>query len=105
VEKSHGITIARRLATDGRVVRVYDPLALANARATLGDTVAYVHSIAECLGGADAAVITTPGEEFAGLRADTFQQLLAPGALVFDCWRLFRAHEFNGIRYAAVGMA
>jgi UDPglucose 6-dehydrogenase len=105
IDESPGLAIVRELLARGCAVRVYDEFALSNVRACLDGQVTYAGNALACLQGAQAAIITTLTDEFRALTAADFQRALAPGGLVFDCWRLYRGQDFGGLRYAAVGLA
>lgn len=85
IEESASIHLAARLAKDGLVVAVHDPLALDAARAVLQDSVTYCASAADAAESADVVVIATAWPDYARLDAGVF----AKGArkAVFDCWR------------------
>jgi UDPglucose 6-dehydrogenase len=91
IEESQGVAIARELAKAGAKVVVYDPAAMANARAALGDMVTFAASAAECAGAADVVAILTPWPEFKSLGAGDVKT----GAIVVDCWRMFAADHFG----------
>ena len=59
IEESQGLLLASGLVDRGFEVRVYDPQAVENARAVLGDSVVYAGSAQECVGGAESVVIAT----------------------------------------------
>ncbi|KAA0676217.1 UDP-glucose/GDP-mannose dehydrogenase family protein [Roseomonas genomospecies 6] len=83
VEESQGVKIAQALHRLGYDVVAYDPMA--DVRSVLATEAAPAASMAECVDGADAIVISTPWPEFRGLRP----ALCADGqrVVVVDCWR------------------
>jgi UDPglucose 6-dehydrogenase len=84
VEESQGVMIARDLAAEGRLVAVYDPLAMDNARQVLEYKVRYATSLADAVRDAGAIIVTTPDPAFAGLSR------LVGGrddVTILDCWR------------------
>jgi UDPglucose 6-dehydrogenase len=85
-EESAGLRLAERLLGLGRDLIVYDPLALDEARAVLGDRVAYAESETECIGRADIVVLMHP----VGNHVDP-----STAPIVIDPWRLL---AFNGPR-------
>jgi UDPglucose 6-dehydrogenase len=89
VEESQGLEIARVLVGAGIPVIVYDPVAIREASAVLGDTVAYATSMEECLQKSNVIVIATPWDEFG--RLQPAQLAHNPRRVVFDCWRLLDA--------------
>jgi UDPglucose 6-dehydrogenase len=98
VERSQGVLMARRLAELGFEVTVFDPLAMREGRAELGDHVKYAESAEALLDGQEAVIVATPCTEFAGLdwerRRDVF---------VLDCWGLLEGHD--GRRRVRFGVA
>lgn len=60
VEEAMGIRLACALLKDGYRVVIHDPVALASARKTLGESVGYAETLAECLNLADLVVLTNP---------------------------------------------
>jgi UDPglucose 6-dehydrogenase len=84
VEESQGVMIAAQLAAAGAQVAVHDPLALANARAALGNSVRYADTLDDAVANADVIVIATPDPAFR--RLDTIAAAAPP--VVVDCWRL-----------------
>ena len=85
-EESAGLRLAERLLGLGRDIIVYDPLALEEARAVLGDRVAYAESETECIERADIVVLMHP----VGNHVDP-----STAPIVIDPWRLL---AFNGPR-------
>jgi UDPglucose 6-dehydrogenase len=85
-EESAGLRLAERLLGLGRDIIVYDPLALEEARAVLGDSVAYAESETECIERADIVVLMHP----VGNHVDP-----STAPIVIDPWRLL---AFNGPR-------
>jgi UDPglucose 6-dehydrogenase len=105
IEESAGIKIIEELLEQEKGVEiiVYDPLAMDNARAYLGEKVSYASSVEECFARASACIITTQAEEF---------KLIHEGYIahnpttIIDCWRLFDASQFSHkVHYIALGRA
>lgn len=57
IDESASLHLVRRMADYGRRVIVYDPLALDEARAILGDRVDYAESVEDCVSRADVVVL------------------------------------------------
>jgi UDPglucose 6-dehydrogenase len=105
IEESAGVKIIEELLDQEKEMEiiVYDPLAMENARAYLGEKVAYASSVEECFSRAAICIITTPANEF---------KLINEGYIahnpttIIDCWRLFDPSRFsNKVRYIALGRA
>ena len=101
VEASPGTDLVAKLRAAGIPVTVYDPLAMAAARAMFGEGVAYAKTAREAVGSADVVVLTTPCDEFRSLRPDD----LRPGRpMVIDCWRILPAEAFApASNYVVIG--
>ncbi len=104
IEESQAVEIARQLtAVSGIEVKVYDPLAMENAKRVLGETVKWADDIRECLSGSDVCVIAVPAREFATLRASFLRRLMRSPRVV-DCWRCMDTRETTKVEYHAVGL-
>lgn len=86
VEESQGLMLAADLAARGVAVTAYDPLALTNARAVLGESVRYATSLEDAAVNAAIIVIATPDLAFRALPA--ILERHGGDRIVFDCWRL-----------------
>ena len=71
-------------------IRLYDPEAMPNTKATLGNMVTYCNSAYEAIGGADALAVLTDWQEFKELDLEKIKMLLTRPQIadyrnVFDC--------------------
>ncbi len=99
VEESPGIHLVQQLLERGFKVVVYDPLAMDNARAVLGDSIRYAASVPDCLTAVSSCVIATPCAEFKSV-----EQHAADSMTVVDCWRFLDPSRLAaGVKYVAVG--
>ncbi|RZI47102.1 UDP-glucose dehydrogenase family protein [Candidatus Finniella inopinata] len=89
IEESQGVGLAASLKKQGFNVVVFDPMAMAPAKAVLGEHARYAASAAECVSESDAIVIMTAWPEFAELTASLFDEKPA-GFAVIDCWRILK---------------
>lgn len=90
-EESAGLRLAEHLLGLGRRVMVYDPLALEEARAVLGDRVAYAESVLDCVECVDIVVLMHPDYDLLGaVPVDMLRD-----KIIVDPWRLL---AFNGPR-------
>lgn len=99
IEDSQALSITQVLTAEGYNVRVYDTQALENARGVLGNTVEYSKNAADCLAGADLAVIAVPWIEFKKINFNKLGKKL----IVLDCCRLLDGVRGVDIRYLGVG--
>lgn len=82
---------------------IYDSLATANARAILGANLKYPSTISEWLSRTDVCIVALPSDEFKKLEPSDFAENVNKGAVVLDCWRLFKGFAFDGIDYVGLG--
>lgn len=103
IEESQGMMLADVLAEAGYRVVVYDPAAMENARAVLGERVEYMPSMEACAREAATLVIAAPWRQFQSLRPQHLRQSKSP-PVVFDWWRLLPPAVFeSAARYLACG--
>ena len=100
VRDTPAFPIVRLLLERKATVKAYDPVATAEARKVLGDTVTYEDSAAACLADVDAVVLVTRWKEFeavpALLRAMPKPPLLVDGRRQLD--------KRDVPRYAGIGL-
>ncbi len=94
VEESQGLALAKELLESGVRVVVYDPAAMANARARLVGTINFACDARACAREADVLVVATPWREFQHLSAADLKRS-GRKPLVIDCWRLLSAHQLD----------
>ncbi len=87
IEESQGIALALALHKKGFQVVVYDPMALAPAKAILGNHVSYASSAEECLEKSDVMVLMTAWPEFTALKPELAKK--KEDFVMIDCWRFF----------------
>ena len=107
VRESPGVKIARKLAEEGADVKVYDPLALDNARKELGVLVKYAESLLDAVKGCDAVIITTDDSEFNKLNIDNLAKTMRRFVII-DTKRLLKNFRNKivalGGKYYAIGL-
>ena len=102
VEESQGAYLAEALARTGARVVVFDPLAGDMVPNQLGDLVAVLDSLADCLAQDEVVLITTPDPMFEALTAEDFS---GRQVTVVDFWRILD-EKLSGqpnIRYIPIG--
>ena len=102
IEESPAIKIIEELlkAKDLEII-AYDPLALDNARAYLGDNILYASSVKECLSESSVCIITTPHAEFKAIDAS---YIAHNPTFIVDCWRMLDTSKLgNKVKYIALG--
>jgi len=91
------------LLAEGAKVVAYDPKAMDNVRALLGNTISYASSALEAVRGADCCIIVTEWDEFRALRPEDFAEHMRR-PVVIDGRRVFRPEDFEGaVEFYAVG--
>ncbi|HXJ77685.1 MAG TPA: nucleotide sugar dehydrogenase [Candidatus Methylomirabilis sp.] len=95
VEASPGVALAMQLKSAGYLVKVFDPMALDAARASLGPT-SVAASMDACAREADVLVITTPWPVFRSLDPASLRRA-GRRPVVIDCWRLLPRERFEGV--------
>jgi len=103
-EESPSLALAKTLLAAGVAVEAYDPLAMPESRAKLGETVAWARSMAACVAKADAVILLVPWAEFRQL-APAHLKNGGAGVVVFDCWRQLAPAPFQALgRYLCPGL-
>lgn len=87
VEESAAIALASGFAGGDVSIIVWDPEAMDNAKAVLGDSVEYAESLSTCLAHADVVVVATPWDEFHYL-----PPVDLAGTTVIDPWGIVDSH-------------
>jgi UDPglucose 6-dehydrogenase len=103
VRMSPAIDLCQRLQKEGAVLRVYDPKAMAKARAVLKD-VTFAKDMNEVAEGCDALVVATEWEEFKQLDLDRARKCMTH-PILFDGRNLFDPAEMErlGFIYKSIG--
>lgn len=100
VRHSPAFPVIRSLLSEGARVRVYDPVACAQARRELGDQVRYENSLRDALDGADGVAILTRWPEF--LEVPEILRSSGTTPLVVDGRRMLDKHAV--VRYEGIGL-
>jgi UDPglucose 6-dehydrogenase len=104
MREASSLVLAARLRAEGAAVVGYDPVAMENARAALGDGVELAGSLLEAVTGADAAVIVTEWGEFRHLATRAVREAMAT-PLIVDGRNLLDPRQVRaaGFAYESVG--
>lgn len=108
MREAPSLTILPALAEKGCSLRVYDPIAMEEAKkkfATLGSRIEYCRDEYETMTGADGLVILTEWNQFRNLDLSKIQQALRCG-LFFDLRNIYKRElvEATGLTYYGVGV-
>jgi UDPglucose 6-dehydrogenase len=104
IREAPALTIIAALLEEGAVVKAYDPEAMANVKAVLGDRIQFATHQYEALEGADALLICTEWSEFRTPDFDRMAKLLKQKA-IFDGRNLFDTETIReqGFHYESIG--
>jgi len=104
IREAPALRIIEELTAAGVKVTAYDPEAMANVKALIGDKIAYAERQYDALEGADALLIATEWSEF---RTPDFGKMnsLLKNKLIFDGRNLFDLAKMEelGFQYVSVG--
>jgi len=105
MREAPSLVIIEKLLAQGAKVVAYDPVAMNEAKHTLGDTVKYTENEYETLKDADALLIITEWPEF---RSPDFNQMgrLLKNKLIFDGRNIYELKDMNqlGFEYYCIGV-
>jgi UDPglucose 6-dehydrogenase len=104
MREARSVELIPRLVTAGARVRVYDPVAMDNARRHLAVSVEYCQSSYEAAAGADAVAIVTEWNEFKLLNLERLRQVMRR-PLVFDGRNVYEPERMRrlGFEYHSIG--
>lgn len=106
IREAPALYIIEELLKDGATICTYDPEAINNVRALLGDKIGYAENQYDCLEGADALIIATEWNEF---RTPNFLKIVTglKNKVIFDGRNLFETSAIKelGFYYESVGRA
>lgn len=98
VRESPAVKVVRGLLKEKAVVVAYDPQAIVNARAVLGEQIEYATSSLECLKDADLALIVTEWGEFRNLDFSGMRhKIVVDGKRMLDSANLGKGVDYEGI--------
>ena len=105
MREAPSLVIIEKLLAQGAKVVAYDPVAMKEAKHTLGDTITYSENEYETLKDADALLIITEWPEF---RSPDFNQMghLLKNKLIFDGRNIYELKDMNqlGFEYYCIGV-
>ena len=104
MREAKSVEVIEGLLELGAVVRVYDPVAMANARRTLPATVVYCESPYEAAAGADAVALVTEWNEFKFLNLERLRGVMQR-PVIFDGRNLWEPERMRrlGFEYHSIG--
>jgi UDPglucose 6-dehydrogenase len=106
IREAPALYIIDELVKEGAIVCAYDPEAVNNVRALVGNKIEFAENQYDCLEGADALIIATEWNEF---RTPNFLKIVTAlkNKVIFDGRNLFEADAIKelGFYYESVGRA
>jgi UDPglucose 6-dehydrogenase len=106
IREAPALYIIDELLKEGARICAYDPEAVNNVRALIGDKIEYAENQYDCLEGADALIIATEWNEF---RTPNFLKIVTAlrNKVIFDGRNLFESDAIKelGFYYESVGRA
>lgn len=106
IREAPALYIIDELVKEGALVCAYDPEAMNNVRALVGNKIEFAENQYDCLDGADALIIATEWNEF---RTPNFLKIVTAlrNKVIFDGRNLFEADAIKelGFYYESVGRA
>jgi UDPglucose 6-dehydrogenase len=104
IREAPALTLVRKSVGCGVACRGFDPVAMENVRAEMGETIELCTDIYETVRGADALIISTDWDEF---KSPDFERLasLMKRKIIFDGRNLYRRQQMGqlGFHYYSVG--
>lgn len=104
IREAPAVFLAEELLKQGARIRAFDPVAIENVRARMGNKVEFCANSYACLEGADALVIATEWNEF---RSPDFQKMkqLMRQPVIFDGRNLYPPEKMSqmGFDYFSIG--
>jgi UDPglucose 6-dehydrogenase len=106
IREAPALYMAEALIAEGATVHAFDPEAMNNTRAVMGDKIEYAENQYECLENADALIISTEWNEF---RTPNFLKIVTAlrQKVIFDGRNLFETAAIRelGFHYESIGRA
>lgn len=105
MREAPSLVIIEKLLAEGATVSAYDPVAINEAKHTLGDTIDYAKDQFEALVDADALLVVTEWPEFRSLSFEVVGRLLKQ-KVIFDGRNIYDPSEMKerGFTYHCIGI-
>ena len=107
IREAPALSIIDALIKAGATITAYDPEAMPNVKAQIGDAIHYTTNQYQALEKADALVIATEWSEFRTPDFERMEQALAKNKIIFDGRNLFDVYKMRelGYHYESIGRA
>jgi len=103
IREAASLRVIRLLLKKGARILAYDPLAVPNARKSLGESVEFAKDLRSALNATDCCIVMTEWNEFRELQTKDYLGLMRAPNLV-DARRLYDPKEYVAMNFAAVGL-
>lgn len=104
IRDSPSIEIIKLLLAKGAKVKLYDPVAMNNAKRILGEKIIYTSSLHEALKDSEGCFLVTKWEEFEEITPEILQASMK-NPIIIDCRRALDANKFEGkVKYIGTGL-
>ena len=104
IREAASLKIIELLLAEGAEVAAFDPVAVDNVKAVLGDRISYSSNVYECLENADCCMVVTEWSEFKKLRPSDFTGLMHNPVLI-DGRRIYDPMIFSKkLKFRAIGL-
>jgi len=107
VREAPALSIIDALTKAGATITAYDPEAMPNVKAQIGDRIHYASNQYQALEKADALIIATEWSEFRTPDFERMEQALAKNKIIFDGRNLFDVQKMKELcyHYESIGRA
>jgi UDPglucose 6-dehydrogenase len=103
MRESPALVLIEKLLQEGCKITVYDPIAMNECKARIGDVVDYAKDLYESVDDANAILHVTEWKEFRMPNWDIVKKLMKPNPTLFDGRNVFNEKELKGIKYFKIG--
>jgi len=105
IREAPALSIIDALTKAGATITAYDPEAMPNVKAQIGDKIKYATNQYQALEKADALIIATEWSEFRTPDFERMEQALATNKIIFDGRNLFDVQKMKelGYHYESIG--
>jgi UDPglucose 6-dehydrogenase len=105
MREAPSLVIIEKLLAEGAKVKAHDPVAMHEAKHSLGDKITYCSKQEDALNDADALLIVTEWPEFRSPDFDELKNKLSE-AVIFDGRNIYDAEELKsmGFKYYGIGV-
>jgi len=105
IREAPALSIIDALTKAGATITAYDPEAMPNVKAQIGDKINYASNQYQALEKADALIIATEWSEFRTPDFERMEQALANNKIIFDGRNLYDVYKMRelGYHYECIG--